>query len=88
MYAIRSYYDPVYTGKAFHGLLSEIERGRFKGARNIIFLHTGGVFGLLAQQSEFHFDRITSYNVCYTKLLRLRSFESARELAGLDMAQP
>lgn len=48
--------DPVYTGKAFHGLLSEIERGRFKGARNIIFLHTGGVFGLLAQQSEFRFE--------------------------------
>jgi D-cysteine desulfhydrase len=48
--------DPVYTGKAFHGLLSEIERGRFKGVRNIIFLHTGGIFGLLAQQAEFHFE--------------------------------
>jgi D-cysteine desulfhydrase len=48
--------DPVYTGKAFHGLLSEIERGRFKGASNIIFLHTGGIFGLLAQQAEFQFE--------------------------------
>ena len=48
--------DPVYTGKALHGLLSEIEHGRFKGVRNIIFVHTGGIFGLLAQQSEFHFE--------------------------------
>jgi D-cysteine desulfhydrase len=48
--------DPVYTGKAFHGLLSEIKRGRFEGARNIVFLHTGGIFGLLAQQAKFHFE--------------------------------
>lgn len=38
--------DPVYTGKAFHGLLTELERGRFQGCRDIVFVHTGGVFGL------------------------------------------
>jgi D-cysteine desulfhydrase len=48
--------DPVYTGKTFHGLLGEMERGRFRGAKNIIFIHTGGIFGLLVEHSEFHFD--------------------------------
>lgn len=38
--------DPVYTGKAFQGLLTELERGRFQGCRDIVFVHTGGVFGL------------------------------------------
>ena len=52
--------DPVYTGKTFHGLLKDIERGRFRGAKNIIFVHTGGIFGLLAQHGEFHFDTWTS----------------------------
>lgn len=44
--------DPVYTGKAFHGLLSEIRNGRFKGASDIVFIHTGGSFGLFPQRSE------------------------------------
>ncbi len=48
--------DPVYTGKTFHGLLNEIEHSRFRGAKNIIFIHTGGIFGLLAQHGEFEFD--------------------------------
>lgn len=39
--------DPVYTGKAMHGLVAEIRRGRFEGAANILFLHSGGLFGLL-----------------------------------------
>jgi D-cysteine desulfhydrase len=38
--------DPVYGGKAFHGLLRELADGRFAGARNILFIHTGGIFGL------------------------------------------
>ncbi|XP_013411640.1 bifunctional D-cysteine desulfhydrase/1-aminocyclopropane-1-carboxylate deaminase, mitochondrial [Lingula anatina] len=39
--------DPVYTGKAVRGLVRELttQPGRFKGTR-ILFLHTGGVFGL------------------------------------------
>lgn len=40
--------DPVYTGKAWHGLLAEIAAGRFAGAEHLLFLHTGGVFGLAA----------------------------------------
>ena len=38
--------DPVYTAKAFHGLLGEIEKGRFGKNKKIVFLHTGGIFGL------------------------------------------
>ncbi len=45
--------DPVYTGKAFHGLVSEIRRGRFEGCRDIVFLHTGGIFGLFPQRAGF-----------------------------------
>lgn len=39
-------FDPVYTGKAFHGLIDEIKRGRFDHLDNIVFVHTGGGFGL------------------------------------------
>ncbi|MCW5808122.1 MAG: pyridoxal-phosphate dependent enzyme [Deltaproteobacteria bacterium] len=40
--------DPVYTGKAFHGVVTELGRdpGRFGSA--VAFLHTGGMFGLFA----------------------------------------
>lgn len=44
--------DPVYTGKAFFGMLSEIEAGNLQG-KNILFVHTGGIFGLLAQTHEY-----------------------------------
>ena len=39
-------FDPVYTGKAFYGLLNEIEKGRFQSEKDLIFVHTGGIFGL------------------------------------------
>ncbi len=45
--------DPVYTGKAFQGLLAEIEAGRFSGCRDIVFMHTGGLFGLFPQSAGF-----------------------------------
>jgi D-cysteine desulfhydrase len=38
--------DPVYTGKAFFGLVSEIRNGSFRDMANIVFVHTGGTFGL------------------------------------------
>ncbi len=44
--------DPVYSGKAFHGMLQEIEHGQFQSARELVFLHTGGLFGLFAQRDE------------------------------------
>ena len=45
--------DPVYTGKAFQGLLAEIAVGRFASCRDIVFIHTGGLFGLFPQSSGF-----------------------------------
>ncbi|MCW8193522.1 D-cysteine desulfhydrase family protein [Proteobacteria bacterium 005FR1] len=38
--------DPVYTGKAFHGLLELIKGGDFAGETDVVFVHTGGIFGL------------------------------------------
>lgn len=41
--------DPVYTGKAMFGLIKEIEKGRFREGEKILFLHTGGIFGLFSR---------------------------------------
>ena len=48
--------DPVYTGKAFHGMLQEIPRGRFGDREDIVFVHTGGIFGLFPQRGHFQFS--------------------------------
>lgn len=47
--------DPVYTGKAFAGMVAEIAAGRFDGVRDIVFVHTGGIFGLFPQRAGFNF---------------------------------
>ncbi len=50
--------DPVYTGKAFHGMVSELHKGdegHLAGARNVLFIHTGGLFGVFPQQQNFNF---------------------------------
>jgi len=44
--------DPVYTGKAFHGLLTDLREGFYQNADDIIFVHTGGVFGLFAHEPQ------------------------------------
>jgi D-cysteine desulfhydrase len=38
--------DPVYTGKAFHGIVTELARDRERFGERIVFVHTGGIFGL------------------------------------------
>ena len=38
--------DPVYTGKAFHGVVTELARARARFGERIVFVHTGGLFGL------------------------------------------
>ena len=48
--------DPVYTAKAFHGMLSEIKNGPFKNLENIVFVHTGGTFGLFPHKQHFSFN--------------------------------
>jgi D-cysteine desulfhydrase len=40
--------DPVYTGKAFHGLVTELARDPKRFGAAIAFVHTGGMFGLFA----------------------------------------
>ena len=40
--------DPVYTGKAFAGLLKMAEAGAFRPEEKILFLHSGGAGGLFA----------------------------------------
>lgn len=42
--------DPVYTGKAMYGLVEEIKKGNFKEHNNILFIHTGGLFGWSGEQ--------------------------------------
>jgi D-cysteine desulfhydrase len=40
--------DPVYTGKAFHGLVTELRADPKRFGSAVVFLHTGGLYGLFA----------------------------------------
>lgn len=42
--------DPVYTGRAFGGLLDLIRRGTFHPGENILFWHTGGTTALFGKR--------------------------------------
>ena len=35
--------DPVYTGRAFHGMLDHLKNQRIKPGSNVLFWHTGGI---------------------------------------------
>ncbi|MGB7054456.1 MAG: D-cysteine desulfhydrase family protein [bacterium] len=41
--------EPVYTGKTFHGMLKDIRKNLY---RKVVFVHTGGIFGMFAYQKE------------------------------------
>jgi D-cysteine desulfhydrase family pyridoxal phosphate-dependent enzyme len=45
--------DPVYTGKAFAGLLALAASGRFAPGATVVFVHTGGLPGVFAYAPEF-----------------------------------
>ena len=45
--------DPVYTGKAMYGLVDQIKNGRFTKEMNLLFIHTGGIFGLFPKRHIF-----------------------------------
>ncbi len=47
--------DPVYTGKAMYGLYNEIKEGKVPCGSNVLFIHTGGLFGLFPKQDQFVF---------------------------------
>lgn len=42
--------DPVYTGKAFAGMLDYIRTGRVVAGSNVVFWHTGGATALFAEK--------------------------------------
>ena len=42
--------DPVYTGKAFAGLIALVRSGRFGSGSKVLFVHTGGAPALYAYQ--------------------------------------
>lgn len=48
--------DPVYTGKAFNGLLQDIKNGIYSGCKDVVFVHTGGQFGLFPHRAQFVLD--------------------------------
>ena len=46
--------DPVYTGKAFLGMVSQLRaRKTFRKGSTLVFIHTGGIYGLFPKSSEF-----------------------------------
>ncbi len=44
--------DPVYTSKALAGLEQQLKKGRIPG-KNVLFIHTGGIFGIFAYTQKF-----------------------------------
>jgi D-cysteine desulfhydrase family pyridoxal phosphate-dependent enzyme len=49
--------DPVYTGKAFYGMMDLVSRREIGADENILFFHTGGLLGLMAKPGLFA-DRV------------------------------
>ena len=47
-------FDPVYTGKATYGMVNELKEGdRLRASENILFIHTGGLYGLFPISRTF-----------------------------------
>ncbi len=44
--------DPVYSGKAFGGLLAQVREGRWRGPAPVVFFHSGGAPGLFASAAQ------------------------------------
>jgi D-cysteine desulfhydrase len=49
--------DPAYTSKALLGLFQRIREGSFPDRSRIMFIHTGGQWGLLPQRAKFAVGR-------------------------------
>ena len=45
--------DPVYSGKAFAGLIGLIKKKKFTKNDNVLFIHTGGAVSLSAYEWAF-----------------------------------
>lgn len=46
-------FDPVYTAKAFFGTVSELAKDPMRFGKRIVFVHTGGIFGLFPAAELF-----------------------------------
>ncbi len=46
------YLDPVYTGKAFYGLIDLMRKEEIQPQSRVLFLHTGGLSGLFQYEEE------------------------------------
>lgn len=45
--------DPVYTGKTFKGLYNDLANDKLSSSNHILYIHTGGIFGLAAYEQYF-----------------------------------
>jgi D-cysteine desulfhydrase len=45
--------DPVYTGKAYFGMMAELAKSHQVFGERIVFIHTGGLFGLFPVADQF-----------------------------------
>ena len=45
--------DPCYTGKAFQGMISEIKKSPERFGKEILFLHSGGIFADFSYAEQF-----------------------------------
>jgi D-cysteine desulfhydrase len=50
--------DPTYTGKAFRGMTKLFEENFFENSKNILFIHTGGVYGLFSKQTQTQISKL------------------------------
>ncbi len=55
--------DPVYTGKAYYGMIRELEKDRYRFGKRIVFVHTGGLFGLFPVAGQFE-DQVFKKSGC------------------------
>ena len=51
--------DPVYTGKAMHGLHQAVVQGEVQRGARVLFVHTGGLPGLLAMGDAFSPEQLS-----------------------------
>jgi D-cysteine desulfhydrase len=49
--------DPAYTCKALLGVVEEMKKERFGKNPKVLFIHTGGIFGTLAQSWTMHSEK-------------------------------
>jgi L-cysteate sulfo-lyase len=52
--------DPVYSGKAFAGVIDDVRSGRYAAGSSVVFLMTGGTPALFAYRSRFEHARVHS----------------------------